>query len=186
MAERVCPVWVGYFLISPIRRLLQNPEKILGPFIKEGMQVLDIGPAMGFFSLPMAKMVGANGKVIGVDIQENMIKKLEKRAHKKGLLNRMELRICDENSFGIDDLNGKVDFALAFAVVHELPDIPAFFSQVYNSLKPQRKLLITEPKGHLKDEDFNETLTIANKQGFKAISYPKIGGSRSVLLEKPE
>ncbi len=79
MSESVCPVWVGYFLASPVRKLFQNPEKMLAPYVKEGMRVLDIGCAMGFFSLPLAQMIGLNGKVICVDVQEKMIKSLEKR-----------------------------------------------------------------------------------------------------------
>ena len=62
--EHVCPVWVGYLLASPVRKLIQNPKKLLSPYVEEGMTVLDAGCAMGFFSLPMARMVGPNGKVI--------------------------------------------------------------------------------------------------------------------------
>ena len=80
MAEHVCPVWVGYLLASPLRKIFQNPDKILSAYVKEGMKVLDIGCAMGFFSLPMARMVGSGGKVICVDIQPNMLSSLKKRA----------------------------------------------------------------------------------------------------------
>ena len=70
MAKRVCPVWIGYLLASPIRKLFQNPKKILYHYVKEGMMVLDIGCAMGFFSLPLSEMVGSKGKVICVDVQK--------------------------------------------------------------------------------------------------------------------
>ena len=43
MAKHVCPVWVGYLLASPLRKLFHNPKKILGPYVEEGMKVLDIG-----------------------------------------------------------------------------------------------------------------------------------------------
>jgi len=59
MAERICPVWVGYLLASPVRKLFENPKKILGEYIKEGMTVLDLGSAMGFFSIPAARLVGS-------------------------------------------------------------------------------------------------------------------------------
>ena len=98
MAERVCPVWVGYLLASPVRKLFQNPKKILAPYVEDGMKVLDVGCAMGFFSLPLARMIGSNGKVICVDVQEKMIKSLEKRAQKAGLANRIETRVCRHNS----------------------------------------------------------------------------------------
>jgi ubiquinone/menaquinone biosynthesis C-methylase UbiE len=83
--EHVCPVWVGHLLASPVRKLIDNPEKILSPYVKKGMNVLDAGCAMGFFSIPMAKMVGKNGKVISVDLQEKMISNLERKIKKSKL-----------------------------------------------------------------------------------------------------
>ena len=48
MAEHVCPWWIGYLLVSPIRRWLQNPDKILSPYVSEGMTVLELGPGWVF------------------------------------------------------------------------------------------------------------------------------------------
>ena len=146
MAEKVCPVWVGYLLASPVRRLFQNPDKILSPYVEDGMTVLDIGCAMGFFSLSAAKMVGPNGKVICMDIQEEMIKSLRKRALKAGVTDRIETRICTQNSLELDDMAEQIDFAFAIAVAHEIPDVSGFFSETYKTLKPGHKFLVIEPK----------------------------------------
>ncbi len=43
----VCPWWVGYCLTSPLRRLLHDPARILAPYIKADMTVLEPGPGMG-------------------------------------------------------------------------------------------------------------------------------------------
>lgn len=184
MARRVCPVWIGYFLASPFRKLLQNPEKILSPYIDNGMKVLDIGCAMGFFSLPLAQMVGSGGKVICVDLQQKMIESLEKRAKKAGLSNRIETRICRDNSLTLDDLKEEIDFALASAVVHEVPDACSFFSQVYKTIKPGGRFLVIEPKGHVSHVDFEDTISSAEKTGFGVIEHPRIGRGRAVLLGK--
>ncbi|MCP4372916.1 MAG: SAM-dependent methyltransferase, partial [Deltaproteobacteria bacterium] len=56
--NRICPVERAGSLDSRIRRWLQNPQKILKPYIKEGMTVLDVGCGPGFFSIDMAQMVG--------------------------------------------------------------------------------------------------------------------------------
>ncbi|MBE0427740.1 MAG: class I SAM-dependent methyltransferase [Nitrospirae bacterium] len=143
MVKRVCPFWVGYLLISPLRTLMQNPGKILSRYITAGMKILDIGCGMGFFSLPIAWMVGSKGKVICIDVQEKMIRSLQKRAKKAGLTDRIETRICNQNSLGLDDLNEKVDFALAFAVVHEVPNVTQFFSEIHKTLKPSGMLAET-------------------------------------------
>ena len=184
MAGKVCPVWVGYLLASPVRKLYQNPEKILSPFVEEGMKVLDIGCAMGFFSLPLASMVGTNGKVICVDLQETMIQSLKKRAQKAGLMERIETRLCSRNSLGLKDLTEEIDFVFASAVVHEIPDVPHFFSEIYQTLKPAGRFLVIEPKGHVSEEDFKVTVSVAEKSGFTAIDCPRIGRGRIVLLQK--
>ena len=47
MARHICPWWLGYFLVSPLRKLMQNPGSILTPYVKRGMQVMDVGSGMG-------------------------------------------------------------------------------------------------------------------------------------------
>ena len=80
MAHSVCPWWLGYLLASPIRKLIQDPDRILSPYVKPGMVALDVGSAMGFFTLPLARIVGSTGHVIAIDLQEKMIKSLRRRA----------------------------------------------------------------------------------------------------------
>lgn len=79
---QICPWWMGYALLIPLRKLGQDPFKILNPYVKTGMMIMDYGSAMGYFSLPMAKMVGDKGKVYCVDIQKKMLEKLQQRARK--------------------------------------------------------------------------------------------------------
>jgi ubiquinone/menaquinone biosynthesis C-methylase UbiE len=184
MAERVCPVWVGYLLSSPIRKLFQNPKKILSPYIKEDMKVMDVGCAMGFFSLPLAQLVGKAGKVICVDVQEKMIKSLEKRARKAGLFDRIVTRICRGDSLVLGEFKEQIDFVLASAVVHEVPDIDGFFSQIHTAMKSGSKFFMIEPKMHVPEEDFEKTISIARNIGFAVIDRPEIRGGRNVLLQK--
>lgn len=184
MERHVCPWWIGYLLASPLRRCSQDPEKILGPYIKEGMKVMDVGCAMGFFSLPLARMVGATGQVVCIDLQEKMIKSLKKRAAKAGVSDRIDTRVCSPNSLEIDDIPEEIDFALAYAVVHEVPDSEALFSQVHQSMKPGSKLLLGEPKGHVSESDFNQTITTAQCCGFEVLEHPEIKRTHAVLLNK--
>jgi len=185
MAEHVCPVWVGYLLASPVRKIFQSPEKMLAPYIQPGMMVLDVGCAMGFFSLPLARLVGTGGRVISVDVQKAMLDSLKKRAQKINLSNRIETRMCRYHSLDLDDLKAKVDFALAFAVVHEVPDALLFYSQLYETLKRNGKLLVAEPKGHVSVKAFDKTISMARQYGFKKIKDLRIWRSHGVLLEKP-
>jgi hypothetical protein len=113
-----------------------------------------------------------------------MIKSLKKRAAKAGLSDRIESRICSPNSLEIDDIPGEIDFALAYAVVHEVPDSEALFSQVHQSMKPGSKFLLGEPKGHVSKDDFNQTIATARRCGFEVVEHPEIKRTRAVLLSK--
>lgn len=181
----VCPWWMGYCLLIPLRRFPHNPQKILGSYIKEGMTVLDIGPGMGFFSLPLARMVGQNGKVICVDLQERMIDTLNKRARKAGLSDIIKTRLCSNESLHINDLAGTVDFALAFAIIHEVSDKSRLLHEIFGSLKREGRILLAEPVLHVKKDSFNESLSIARSAGFEIIDHPKIKRTHAVLLRKP-
>jgi len=184
LAEHVCPVWIGYLLASPIRKLFQNPNKILNPYIKPGMTVLDVGSAMGFFSLPLAKMVKPNGQVICVDLQQEMINALEKKARKVGVSDMIQTIACSQNSLNLSSFVGQIDFVLAFAVLHEVPDQSIFLSELNQTLKTGGSLLLSEPKGHVTKSDFDVSLEIAQKTNFKIVNQPIIPRSISALLEK--
>ncbi len=184
MAERVCPVWVGYLLANPLRKLIQNPNKILSPYVTPGMTVVDVGSAMGFFSIPMAGMVDPKGRVVCVDIQEKMLNSLKKRAVKAGVDEAMDCRLCVNGSLGLDDLDQGVDFILAFAVVHEVADQNRLFTETYCALKPGGRFLLCEPAGHVSRQQFKDTLVQARACGYGVIDTPMISKSQSVLLEK--
>ena len=182
--SHICPVWVGYIMASPLRKLQQNPYKILSPFISKGMNILEIGPAMGFFSIPMAKMTGNQGKVYCIDIQQNMLNKLHRRANKAGVGHIIETRLSTTDSFSTDNLNNSIDFVLLAFVVHEVPDQRKLFSAVAATMKKNSTLLFLEPKGHVSPIGWEKSITIASDQGFQIVQQNKVKGSRSVLLRK--
>ena len=184
MSQRVCPWWLGYLLASPIRKLYYNPENILKPYIHEGMTVLEVGSGMGFFTLPLARLVGETGHVVCADLQEKMIRGLRKRATRAGLINRIDSRVSTPKSLCIDDLVEKVDFALVFAVLHEVPDAKQFLVEIQRSLKKGGSLLFSEPAGHVLREAFGGTLAMAQTLGFRIVDSPKIRGSHSSLWVK--
>lgn len=184
MSKRVCPWWLGYLLASPIRKLYYNPENILKAYVRERMMVLEVGSGMGFFTLPLARLVGENGHVVCVDLQGKMIRVVKKRATKAGLIARIELRVNTPASVGIDDLLEKVDFALIFAVLHEVPDAKQFLLEIHRSLRKGGSLLFSEPAGHVSREEFGGTLATAQTLGFRIVDSPKIRGSHSSLWVK--
>ncbi|MCP4548116.1 MAG: class I SAM-dependent methyltransferase [bacterium] len=169
MAEHVCPVWVGRLLISPLRKLFQNPIRLLAPHVQSGMTTLDVGCAMGFFSLPLAEMVGEEGKVVCVDLQPEMIAALKKRASRARLSERLETIVCTGESLELSQWGERIDFALAYAVVHEVPDATKLFAEIYGALKADAKLLIVEPGGHVSTVAFDRSVNAAERVGFKVL-----------------
>ncbi|MHC1688718.1 MAG: hypothetical protein AB9879_13620 [Methanothrix sp.] len=77
-----------------------------------------------------------------------------------------------------------MDFALAFYMVHEVPDRAGFLKEVAAAIKPQGKFLIVEPNFHVSKTSFEETINIAESSGLSLISRPNVLFSRAALMQK--
>jgi ubiquinone/menaquinone biosynthesis C-methylase UbiE len=185
MAHRVCPWWIGYLLASPVRRWFgQDPVEILSPYVRAGMTVLEPGPGMGFFTIPLARLVGPSGRVIAVDLQPKMIESLKRRAAKADVLDRIDARVTSAETMGLGDLEGTVDFTLAFAMVHEFPDAKYFFAEVARASKQNARVLLAEPRGHVRDDAFATELAAVAATGLSVSERPAIKRSQAALLFK--
>jgi len=184
MAERVCPWWMGYLLVSPMRRWSEKPELLLAPHLREGMTVLEPGPGMGFFTLPMSRMVGPAGRIFAIDIQAKMLESLRRRALKAGTSERIDTRLAQPDSLGINDLNNCVDFVLAFAVVHELPSPAVFFREAAAAMKTGALMLFAEPAGHVTPEKFQAEIEAACAAGLEVTAQPVIRRNHAAILRK--
>lgn len=184
MEHRVMPWWMGYLLINPFRKYVQNPDQLFGKYIQPGMSVVDYGCAMGFFSLAMVRLVGTSGKVYCFDVQKEMIDKLRQRAEKAELNHLIETRLVTRGSNVFKDLPETIDFKLLFAVAHEVPDRSDLFNKLYFMLKPGGRLLFAEPLGHVNTEEFKLSVALAEDSGFIQVEKLTIRNSHAVLLEK--
>ncbi len=180
----VCPWWVGHLMASSFRRWWQNPQSILSPYVSAGMTVLEPGPAMGFFTLDLARLVGPAGRVVAVNLQERMLAALRRRAAKAGVLEQIETRCVTTESLGVADLAGRVDLLLAFYMVHELPDAARFFTEAHAALKPGGRILFVEPKHHVSADVFAASVKQAEAQGFASEGQLAVRFSRGVVLKK--
>ncbi len=185
MAPRVCPWWLGWTLVTPLRRLWQDPAAILGPYVREGMTVLEPGPGMGFFTLEVARRVGPRGRVVAVDVQPRMLAGLRRRAARAGLADRIETREARAESLGVDDLAAKVDLVLALWMVHEVPDAARFFAEVRRALAPGGRVLLVEPRGHVTPAEFEASLAVAERAGLRRGAGPAVWRGLGAVLEAP-
>jgi ubiquinone/menaquinone biosynthesis C-methylase UbiE len=142
--------------------------------------VLDLGCGPGFFTTELAKLVGEKGRVIAADLQQGMLDKVNGKIRGTDLQQRVVIHKCQEDKIGISQ---KVDFVLAFWMIHEVPDQDRLFRELKSVLKPGGKIYIAEPKFHVSLKSFETMIARIKNAGFETTERPKVVFSRTVLLK---
>ena len=174
-----CPWWLCFTFDNPVRRLLHNPEQILGGLLRPGQTVADIGCGMGYFAVPMARLVGEGGRVIAVDLQPEMLDALKRRAACQNLQGRIHYHLAQPDRIGLAE---PVDLALAFWMVHEVRNPAAFLAEIKRMLKPDGRFLMVEPKIHVSQAHFQKTVEIACTVELEPVAKLEVSVSRAVLF----
>ncbi len=177
--SRVCPWWVIHTFDNPVRRLFQNPDKLLQGLIQPGDTCLDVGCGYGYFTIPMARLAGSSGAVVAADLQPEMLAGVKRRAESSGMLARIRLHQVDSTGL---QFQKTFHFVLAFWMVHEVPDQEELLRQIRLSLTPAGRFLMVEPIGHVSRAAFTRTVGVALQAGFTRVAEPRISFSRAVLL----
>jgi ubiquinone/menaquinone biosynthesis C-methylase UbiE len=162
--------------------MLHPPDKILGPYVDEGMTVLDFGCGFGHYALGMARLTGACGRVFAADLQRKMLDKTMVRAAKAGLKGIIRPLHCASQGIGV---SMEMDFVLASNSLHETPDPAAVLAELFAVLKPGGRFLLMEPRGHLKAEAFEAEVTLAKRAGFVETERPAVTRQMCTLFQKP-
>jgi len=158
-------------LESEERRAVLDPAKVLPFFeIGKGWTVVDVGCGPGFFTFPLASIVGTAGQVYGVDMEQLMIRRLEERIAEKKTRNVVAV-VSTENSIPLQDASA--DFVLLSTVLHELEG-SGTLSEIRRLLKANGTLGVVDwkkldephgpPKAHRLSED--KAAKILRKAGF--------------------
>lgn len=164
-----------------VRRLIHPPDKLLGAFVRPGMTVIDSGCGTGLYTLAMARMVGPQGRVIGLDVQGEPLAMVEEKAERAGLTPVVETWKCERDDVGALPAS---DFVLAFYMVHEVPDLDAYFVRIDQCLRPGGVLFLIEPWFHVRRAHFSRELDAAARAGFTEEPGPAVRGSHSAILRK--
>src|SRR3989338_271502 len=138
------PIAMKAELDSPQRKKLLNPVKTLRALgIRAGMIVADVGCGTGFFTIPLAAVVGPRGRVLAADISREMIRDVGKRVEKAGLKN-IKTVLSRENKIPVT--SKRIDYCLLSSVVHELENRILFFRELKRLVKDGGKVGIIEWK----------------------------------------
>jgi ubiquinone/menaquinone biosynthesis C-methylase UbiE len=166
-------------LESRLRRLLQNPGKILRKYIHPGMTVLDLGCGTGYFTLEIAKLLDNNGKVIAADVQYGMLEILQQKLRNSELKSLIEIHKSEENTLCLSE---PVDFILAFYSFHEMKYIDSIIRDLTRIVKPESLIFISEQNIHVSKNAFNRIIQKMENNGFEIYLRPVIFFSRTVIM----
>lgn len=127
---------------DPARDAWQKPDEVIkGLALPENAVVADIGAGTGYFAVRLARVL-PKGKVLGVDVEPDMVRYLRERAQREGLSNVVSLLSPTDDP----RLPEPVDVALVVNTVHHIEQRAAYFAKVKASLKPGGRVVIVDFK----------------------------------------
>jgi predicted methyltransferase len=155
-ADEVDPprVYMGRTLAQPMswqgadwlerkdRETTEKPEHVLDVLaVKEGMVVADVGAGSGYFTMRIAKRVGASGRVLATDLQPEMLAMIKKKIDETKTTNVVTILSTPRDA---KLPRGEVDLVLMVDVYHELPRPSETLAQIRASLRPGGRVALVE------------------------------------------
>ena len=156
-------------LVSDERRALIDPDRLLARLgVRAGATIADLGAGPGFFTIPLAALVGEAGRVYAVDVSPEMTAVLSRRLAERGGLPQVQVLEGGESTLPIPDR--ACDLALLAFVLHELPDAPRFLAEVRRILAPGGRLAVIEwvPRAEPMGPPLHERLSTAESEAILA------------------
>lgn len=125
-----------------------DPQSALLQFgLKEGMRVADFGAGPGHTALALAKIVGDDGTVFAVDVQEELLKRLRADATEQGVGNVEAVWANVEDPKGTRMRDNILDAAVLSNTLFQLEDKEAAIKEIQRVLKPKGRLLVIDWAG---------------------------------------
>jgi ubiquinone/menaquinone biosynthesis C-methylase UbiE len=140
-----CPFWLAWMLENPVVEAIRGTRITLEHIgVRPGERCLDVGAGPGRLAIPAARLVGAQGAVVALDAQPEMLDRLRSRLEQEGLTNVTLVQgdIALESCLGSE--SGSFDRAWLVTVLGEIPYREVALRNLFRLLKPGATLSITE------------------------------------------
>ena len=135
-----CPYALRWFVELPHPLITRDRLRgILEPV--PGERMLEVGPGTGYYAVPVAEWLGADGRLALVDLQPEMLDHTVRRARERGLSN-LEPQRADATALPYSD--GEFDAAYLVLVLGEIPDQAAALRELRRVLRPGGRLVVGE------------------------------------------
>ena len=161
-----------------------KPQKLTDPIlilekleISKGTKVADFGCGSGYFSLPLARLVGGEGKVFAIDILESSLESVRSKVETEGFLNIETVHVDLEVPNGSGLQKQSIDLVLLANLLYQVGNRLSIFKEAKRVLKKTGKLVIIEWKPNVKEKplgpnqkiNFNKKIVQkeAEDKGFK-------------------
>jgi len=169
------------WLVRPERQAEENAEKALSLLgLAEGMTVCDLGCGNGYWTLPMARAIGATGTVYAVDIQPEMLRQLRTRMGKANLKNaKSVLGTVDDPKLPADSQLGLL---LMVDVYHEFSHPESMLWAIRRSLAPEGVIALLE----YREEDPNVPIKPLHKMSKHQIMREYAANGLKLVRESNE
>jgi len=147
--------------LNPFKRLFGNPQRDIEPYVTKGQVVADLGCNTAYYTLALAECVGPEGRVYAVDLKEDYIRALEKRAEELGYHNiEAHTTSASDLSFIKDE---SVDFVLANGLLCNMAEHrPLAVNEIRRVLKPTGQAYLSlgspPPLGFVGREEWEKIL----------------------------
>jgi len=167
-SKGVFPPKYAFTLLIPFRNIFLSPKKLIQRLdLKDDHYVLEIGPGPGYFSVNMAKTL-KNGKLVLLDIQQEMLNIAKKRLQKRKIEN-VEYMLCDGVNFDLG--NESFDRVFMVTVIGEIENKENYLSEIHRILKIDGVLSISELVGDPDKLSIGELKSLVSANGFKESGF---------------
>lgn len=144
-AKFPAPFFIGALLDSGFRRKCEPPSEVIARSgIKSGIQVLEIGCGSGAFTIDAARIVGEQGKVFALDIEEKMLAQLQKKLTRPENRDIKNIELVNKSAYELPFSDNSMDVVFTVTVFQEIPDKNRTLDEVKRVLKPGGILAISE------------------------------------------